>query len=264
VRVALALLAALVLLTPAVARADGDPASDVLYLQDVFLPYAKPSAEAAADLLAAVAGANAAGYKLKVAVVSSFEDLGLVSSLFGKPQVYAGFLGAEVRSFFTGHLLVVMPQGFGVWFNRYDVSPQKKILAGIRIEAGDSEGLTKAAATAVRTLQAKDKSRPRIDDRAPPETRAIATHVKRGGTARLQYAVYDDSGRSREEVRVYGAKLALLEVIRDPLERAMGQLDEVRWKTPVFPRPQHLRFCVVGIDPSGNQSPASCASLEVT
>jgi hypothetical protein len=262
-RVALVLIALGFVLAPAVARADGDPASDVLYLQDVYLPYQRPSEGAAADLSAAVAEANRAGYPMKVAVIASVEDLGLVGSLFGKPQVYAGFLGAEIRSFFTGHLLVVMPSGFGAWFNRYDTAPQRKILAEEKIGPGDSEGLTRSAAAAVRALAMKDKSRPRVNDKVPPETRAIAARVKRGMVARLMYAVYDDSGKSREEVRVYGANLLLLAVLKDPLERAAGQLDEVRWKAPRFKKPQHLRFCVVGIDPLGNHSPASCAKLEV-
>jgi hypothetical protein len=263
VRFALVVVALLVLLAPGAARADGDPASDVLYLQDVYLPYERPSAEAAADLQAAIQDANKAGYRTKVALIASFEDLGVVSSLYGKPQVYARFLGAEIRSFFTGHLLVVMPQGFGAWFNRFDVTPQKTLLARVRIESGDSEGLAKAAAAAVRLLAAEDHSKPRIDDRSPPDVQALPATVKRGSVAHLRYVVSDNSGKSREEVRVYGAKLSLLAVIKDPLERADGRVDEVGWKTLHFPKPQHFRFCVVGIDGAGNQSKASCARFDV-
>ena len=51
--VALALAALAGLATPA-ALADGDPASDVLYFQDVYLPYAKPSADLATQAVATV------------------------------------------------------------------------------------------------------------------------------------------------------------------------------------------------------------------
>jgi hypothetical protein len=259
----LALLALAVLLVPAAARADGDPASDVLYLQDVYLPYNQPSPAAAADLKAAVADATEAGYRTKVAVIGSFEDLGLVSSLFGKPQTYASFLGAEIRSFYSGHLIVVMPQGFGVWFDRFDVGPQRAILARAPIASTDPDGLTRAATSAVRMLAKQDHARPRSTDTIPPDVQAIAAKAKRGSVARLRYVVSDDSGRSREEVRVYGRKFALLAVIKDPLEQADGRADEVRWKVPRSAKPQRLRFCVVGIDAAGNQSRASCARFDV-
>jgi hypothetical protein len=263
VRLALIAIAFLALLAPGAAQADGDPASDVLYLQDAYLPYQHPSADAAADLQAAIADANKAGYRTKVAVIAAPEDLGVVSSLFGKPQVYAGFLGAEIRSFFTGRLLVVMPQGFGVWFNRFDVTPQKALLAAVRIEAPDPDGLSRAAAAAVRLLATQDHSQPRITDRTPPAVHALQAVVKRGGVAHLHYLVSDDSGKAREEIRVYGANLSLLAVIEDRLERADGRRDEVRWQTLHFVKPQHFRFCVVGVDASGNQSKASCARFDV-
>jgi hypothetical protein len=263
VRVVLLMLALGVLFTPALARADGDPASDVLYLQDVYLPYQHPSADAASDLSAAVTAANTAGYRMKVAVIASQEDLGLVGSLYGQPRVYARFLGAEVQSFFSGHLLIVMPQGFGIWFNRYDISSQQGLLGGVKIEAQDPDGLTHAAAAAVRLLTAQDHSKPRLKDTAAPRVHALAASVKRGAIAHLRFIVSDDSGKSREEVRIYGSNLALLAVLKDPLETADGRADEVKWPTLHFLKPQHFRFCVVAIDPSGNQSKASCAALNV-
>lgn len=261
--VALALFVLLLAVFPGAARANGDPASDVLYLQDTYLPYQAPSEATAADLHAAVLEANNAGYRTKVAVIAAPEDLGLVASLFGQPQVYARFLGFEIRSFFTGHLLVVMPQGFGVWFDRFDVESQQKLLSEVQIESGDPEGLTKAAASAVRLLAERDTSRPRLQDLQAPVPRARPAKAKRGTTARLTYTVSDDSGRSREEVRVYGARLALLAVLRSPLEASNGSLDSVRWRVPKKLKAKTLRFCVVAIDAAGNQSKASCAALKI-
>ncbi len=101
--------------TAAPALADGDPASDVLLFQPAFFPYAPPSAGAKAELLGAVAAAKKAGYAIRVAVIQSRRDLGADPELYAKPQLYARFLDAELRSAgYFGALAVVMPQGFGV------------------------------------------------------------------------------------------------------------------------------------------------------
>jgi hypothetical protein len=113
----LPLLAALVVLAvaPAAARADGDPASDVLLLQDSYLPYApqvsRPVGNALNGLLAQ---AKAKGYEMKVAIIASQQDLGSVPQLFGQPQNYALFLEREISFNSKPHLLVVMPSGYGV------------------------------------------------------------------------------------------------------------------------------------------------------
>jgi hypothetical protein len=258
-----ALAACLLALAAGSARADGDPASDVLYFQGVFLPYGNPPPASGPDLTAAVAEANKAGYRMKVAVIAAPVDLGLVASLIGKPQVYARFLGAEIRSFFTGHLLVVMQQGFGIWYDRFDVRSQQTLLREVKIENGDADGLTRAAAAAVRLLAARDTSKPTVRDPNPPIPKAFPAYATRGRTAHLDYSVFDDSGRSREEVRVYGAKLALLAILTDPMSPARGGPHRVTWRVPKTIRARLLKFCVVAVDPAGNQSKASCAPLHL-
>jgi hypothetical protein len=103
------------LLAPAAARADADPASDVLYTQSLYLPYdAKPSPPAEAKLSAAIQHAAAIGKPIRVALIATPNDLGGVSFLFGKPVEYARFLDAELEYVYSGRLLVVMPQGAGL------------------------------------------------------------------------------------------------------------------------------------------------------
>jgi hypothetical protein len=101
-------------LTPAPARADGDPASDVLLLQDLYLPYApgvpKPLGDSITNLLKAT---RKAGFQLKVAIIAKPQDLGAVPQFFGKPQDYAPFLQREIAFNSKKPLLVVMPAGFG-------------------------------------------------------------------------------------------------------------------------------------------------------
>ncbi len=93
----LAVAAALAALAAAgTATADGDPASDFLIQQDVFLPYPPPSPAAEHALDAAVRSVSAKGDRVKVAVIASRQDLGAVPSLFGHPQQYASFLAAEI------------------------------------------------------------------------------------------------------------------------------------------------------------------------
>ena len=112
----LAVLCAAVLLSaPTAARADGDPASDVLLLQDSYLPYSPPvSAGVSKALTQVLKETRSAGYPLKVAVIASPQDLGSVPNMFGQPQQYAQFLGSEIAFNSKVPLLVVMPAGFGL------------------------------------------------------------------------------------------------------------------------------------------------------
>jgi hypothetical protein len=107
-------VAAALALTPAPARADGDPASDVLLLQDVYLPYApgipKPLADTITTLLKTT---RKAGFSLKVAIIADPKDLGAVPQFFGRAQSYAPFLESEIGFNSKKPLLVVMPTGYG-------------------------------------------------------------------------------------------------------------------------------------------------------
>jgi len=108
------LVALLGLVAAAPAYADGDPASDVLLFQDLFLPYNQPSTDVGASLNGVVKAANEAGYPIKVAVIQLPADLGSVTALWGKPQLYAKFLEQELSLKSGRRLLVVMPAGYGV------------------------------------------------------------------------------------------------------------------------------------------------------
>jgi hypothetical protein len=115
---ALRLLVALLLvlaLAPAGALGDGDPASDVLLGENVFYPYT-PAVPAAIQrtLNAETAAAVKNRYPIKVALIASPIDLGVIPDLFGKPQKYAAFLDQEISFQTKQRLLVVMSTGYGV------------------------------------------------------------------------------------------------------------------------------------------------------
>jgi hypothetical protein len=98
------------------ARADGDPASDVLVAAPpLFLGGSGGATYADARALTAqLRRARAAGHPLRVAVIATRSDLGSVTALWNRPQAYADFLGRELSLAYRGELLVVMPGGFGV------------------------------------------------------------------------------------------------------------------------------------------------------
>lgn len=97
------------------ARADGDPASDVLASQPLFLPQdAGVSANRQAQLSALLHAARHSGFQIHVAVIASPADLGSVTALWRQPQNYARFLAQELSLLYRGPLLVVMPSGYGL------------------------------------------------------------------------------------------------------------------------------------------------------
>lgn len=150
-------LAALTLaLVPAIARADGDPASDVLLSQQVFIPWDDDaSAVETARLQAVVGAANRAGYPTRVAVIASASDLGSVTQLWRKPQSYAEFLGVELSLVVRGSVVVVMPNGDGVYRPGLPAAAARAALATSR--AGSARGsLIGLAAAVVERLAAAD------------------------------------------------------------------------------------------------------------
>ncbi len=262
-RLFLVLAAGAILSSPAAgARADGDPASDVLYFQDVFLPYTAPSPDLAAELRSAVAASNRAGLRLKVAVVATEQDLGSIPSLFNQQSLYARFLGTELRTFYTHRLLVVMPAGVGIYDNGLPVAKEQAALAEVTIGSSDPDGLTKAAIDAVARLRAAVGSSASKDVTAPA-VRAVAATGSKGKAATLRYRVFDAGGRSREVVRVYGPSYLLFATIVRPFAKAKPQRStSVVWNVPADLETTKLRFCVLAQDPAGNQR-TSCAPLKI-
>jgi hypothetical protein len=141
------------LLLPALTHADGDPASDVLLGENVFYPY-QPTVTVSVQnsLNAATAAAKKAGFPIKVALIASPIDLGVIPELFGHPQQYADFLDREISFEGPQPLLVVMAAGYGV---QSVSTPAKLAAAKLAPPAGKtSTDLAQAAITAVARLAA--------------------------------------------------------------------------------------------------------------
>jgi hypothetical protein len=169
------------------ALADGDPASDYLISQQVFLPFdAKVSTSAAGELTRLLDDAKQKGFPLKVAVIASRYDLGSVPSLFGKPKQYASFLGQEDYYFFKDELLVVMPNGYGLYKHA---------------------GLPAADKAAINALPAPSTAKG--DQLVAAAMRAVRVLAARHGLTLAVVSSGGSSSRTRDRIEIIAAVLAL-------------------------------------------------------
>jgi hypothetical protein len=155
-RRALLIAAVAALLVVPAAQANGDPASDVLITQQVFIPFEAPISTSAKDeLIKTVAAANERGYKIRVAVIAFTGDLGTAVSLWRHPQSYSKFLGSELAFVYSNRLLISMPSGFGFYRGRKPVAKEQAVLVKIPPGKTPTE-LTESTTKAVRALAAAD------------------------------------------------------------------------------------------------------------
>jgi hypothetical protein len=159
VRLPFTLLLAVVALAAfaADAHANGDPASDVLPFSNVFLSIQNPKTSSAGrELEALTAEAAKKKFPIRVAVIAQPSDLGLIQSLWRKPQPYANFLGRELIAFgrYHGTLVVAMPNGFGVFGPGAKPRAKRAVAALPEPGGGTVDDLGVAASDAVRRVAA--------------------------------------------------------------------------------------------------------------
>jgi hypothetical protein len=157
VRLGLGLACALVLACVAapVASANGDPASDRLPFANVFFSDQNPSSSSAGRaLLRVTAQAKKKNFPIRVAIIYQQSDLGLIQSLWRRPQTYATFLGRELIAFgrYHGTLLVAMPQGYGVFGP--GARKSKARLGKLKPSSGSVDNLGVSAANATAAIGA--------------------------------------------------------------------------------------------------------------
>jgi hypothetical protein len=139
-----------------VAHADGDPASDWLLQRFAFVPpdtgIAQSDATAITELLRS---AHTKGYTLHVAVIPSRYDMGAVTVLYKRPHQYAPFLSQELRFFYRGRVLVVMPNGYAIARDGKTDTAEQKVVNRLPLPH-PFQGAPLAAATerAIRALAA--------------------------------------------------------------------------------------------------------------
>ena len=259
-----ALLAAVLLLSSVgSARADGDPASDILVIRNVYFPYPRPSADAQAALQAQVDAVWAGGGRVKVAVIATPTDLGAIPSLFGHPAQYAQYLGQELRLFYPGPLLIVMSAGFAFYENGAPTGAADAVLARAKLDGSSLDSLTRSAAGAVAALGSAHLLG--FKDTRPPEIAPRTATVRPGAKVKLGYQVYDDSGKAAVLVEVKRPSGRVVATFHVPLKPVVAYaVYTVTWRVPATLAPAALSLCVQATDAAGNSSPLACAKLKPT
>lgn len=139
------------LASSAAARAHGGPATDVLERDWVFFPLSASAPRNEVDRLRTVVdAARAENYPIKVALIRMPSDLGVDFTLWRKPQKYARFLGLELQYVYKGPVLIVMPNGYGLFHYRKP-TPEVDALNRLTVTQGTT-GLTRSAVEAVAAL----------------------------------------------------------------------------------------------------------------
>jgi hypothetical protein len=99
-------------------------------------------------------------------------------------------------------------------------------------------------------------------DEVAPKVRALWSKGRAGQILRLRYRVSDDSGESRERVRILRGRAVVAVLPTNFAENARGVTYWVSWRPPRAARGLY-RFCVEAWDRSENRSTRSCASLRI-
>jgi hypothetical protein len=154
----LLLLVALAALTlvPSSSLADGDPASDVLLASTIYTPVAqKISPPVLQQLQRTLVQADAAGFRVRVALILDRTDLGAVPQLYGHPAKYVKLLAAELYYAWKDTVIAVQPSGIGVQ-NIEPLAPAQKLADSIHVaRPATADALAGAADTAIRRLAAQ-------------------------------------------------------------------------------------------------------------
>ncbi len=131
------------------ARADGDPGSDVLVYQNLFVGAdAGTSIAQQVQLGNLLASTSRAGVPIRVAIIAHRDDLGAVTALWDKPRAYARFLGIELSLAYKQRLLVVMPDGFGFNWPGHPTAGTYRLLSAVPVGSGPNS-LVRATRQAV-------------------------------------------------------------------------------------------------------------------
>ncbi len=135
------------------AGAHGHPVIEGLYNGNVYVPAQRgPKPALSAALARSVESVYAHHLRIKVGVVASPADLGVLSGLWGKPYRYAKHLATDLSALYVGPFLIVMPAGFAVYDGGRSVAAERRALTRVRLVRRDPDGLTRAANDAVQAL----------------------------------------------------------------------------------------------------------------
>jgi hypothetical protein len=263
VRSGLAVFAALLAASTiaSLARADGDPASDILPTDSVYFPINAPSQDAQAALTSAVNAVYSNGNRVKVAVIATPDDLGAIPSLMNKPDDYAKFLGQELQGFYIGPLLIVMPSGWGVYDGGRSVSAENGVLSGMNVNGSSVDNMVRSAASAVQRLDSAGALK--STDIKPPWVYPQSVTIHPGKTAVFPFRILDDSNRAGVTITVLAGSKTLASLSSALAPTNYPNARTVTWRVPKTIATKGVKICMTAADAAGNRSPPSCMPLKV-
>jgi hypothetical protein len=238
------------------ARADGDPASDILVEENVFLPYQRPAPAVSTSLARQIAAVYASGNRIKVAVIAAKSDLGAIPSLFGKASDYAAFLGQELDGIYVGPLLVVMPSGYGFYDGGRSVSAEQSVLDQLAVPSSPRPDDLAAAATAA-VAKMLNAGALTSADILPPYVQVLASTFVRGRLA-VRFYADDDSGHVTVSATVTRGSRVLL---RREIPSPRSTYSSIQVRALTVGKGSNLvgaRVCLTAVDATGNHSTRSC------
>ncbi len=101
------------------------------------------------------------------------------------------------------------------------------------------------------------------DDATGPRVRAEPARGKAGADVNLPYRVHDNSGTSREIVRVYVGDTVVKRIRLGNGPAAPAIRYRAVWHAPRRVPAKPVRFCVTSYDPSGNRGRRACAPIRL-
>lgn len=240
--IALLMLLLVVAAVPAGALGDGDPGSDVLVYQSLFVASdAGLTVGQQVELTGVLRSAARAGVPVRVAIIARASDLGAVTALWHQPRAYAQFLGYELSLAYKQRLVVVMPNGLGFYWLDHSSATAYRSLAHVSVGAG-AGGLAVAAQAAVVRLAADAGVRLPAAGTAASEAGASGSHAGRSAAK----ALFSPAGRSEAPAAsqggVPGALIVMIGVVAlatggflvlSRRVRARPRLTGRAWRLPV-------------------------------
>lgn len=102
-----------------------------------------------------------------------------------------------------------------------------------------------------------------IADVTAPAVHAIASAGRWGAAVKLRYQVADETGSTRQQIRVYRGTTVLYVIATAIRPTDPNRTYSATWKAPRKAISGALRFCLRGWDTGANVSERSCAPLRV-
>ena len=145
------------------ARANGDPASDVLPFGTLYFAAQNPTLTPSGRDLLFLTNAAKKKFPIRVAVIYQPSDLGLIQSLWRHPQPYAKFLGKELIAFGRYHgTLVVAGRRARLGQRRESRLPSTSPLSWMRPRRRRWSNGQQAAENRLSAWQIRDSTFPRF------------------------------------------------------------------------------------------------------